>query len=237
MAIGKPRGKNAMRPVYVYDPRVGRKVYVGSRAKLRGPGGAQELEREKAREFAKHVRAAPGSETVAAYAKTWLDLHHGPNTRRPARATRDTNETNLGPFLKAYGERPLDGGIERQEALAWAKRHPHNAKVVSAMYNDAVDDQTCAANPFANRRQEQPRGRKDIKPITEEEVARLAEIAREMWGPDGYGLVAAAWITFGAWVGCRPGETFGVALGDLDFRNGRVTVRRVKPRNTPRGKE
>jgi hypothetical protein len=49
MAIGKPRGKNAMRPVYVCDPRVGRKVYVGSRAKLRGPGGAGARAREGAR--------------------------------------------------------------------------------------------------------------------------------------------------------------------------------------------
>ena len=95
----------------------------------------------------------------------------------------------------------------------------------------------CAGNPFANRRQEQPRGRKDIKPITEEEVRRLGRIGLEMWGPEAYGLVVAGWITFGAWVGCRPGETFGVTLADLDFRAGQVAIKRVKPRNTPRGKD
>jgi hypothetical protein len=170
VAIGKPRGKNGNRPVYVYDPRAGRKVYVGSREKLRGRGGAQELERQKAAEFAGHVRVDGGAMTIGTYAAIWLELHHGEHTRRPARATRDNNVANLRPFLAAYGDRPIDGGIERRDALAWAKKHPHNAKVVSAMFNDAFDDQKAAGSPFANRRQEQPRGRKDIKPITEQEV-------------------------------------------------------------------
>jgi hypothetical protein len=34
MAIGSPRGKNGMRPVYCYDPTAGRKLYVGSAATL-----------------------------------------------------------------------------------------------------------------------------------------------------------------------------------------------------------
>jgi hypothetical protein len=99
MAIGKPRGKNGMRPVYVYDPRLRRKVYVGSRAKLRGPGGAQELEREKARELARSARVHDGTLTARAYAADWLELHHGVNTRRPAPSTRAANSRSLpGPL-------------------------------------------------------------------------------------------------------------------------------------------
>lgn len=228
VAIGKPRGKQGMRPVYVYNPAEGRKVYVGSRQKLRGPGSAQELEREKAAEFAGHT-AATGTALIRAYAAEWLELHHGTGTRRPSRTTLAVNEQNLRSFLAAYGDRPLDG-IARREALAWAKKHPHNAKVVSAMFNDAVDDEACKGNPFANRRHEQSRGRKDIQPITEAEVDRLAQIGLEMW--DAYGFVAAGVILFGAWVGCRPGETFTVPLDALDFRNGQVTVRRVKKRGS-----
>src|SRR3954452_15898904 len=89
MAIGSPRGKNGMRPVYVYNPRVGRKIYVGSRPKLRGPGGPQELERQKAIEVTGHGEPARGGRlTAAAYAAAWLELHHGTNTRRPAATTR-----------------------------------------------------------------------------------------------------------------------------------------------------
>jgi integrase len=136
----------------------------------------------------------------------------------------------LRKFLRAFGDMPIDGGIRRGEALAWARDHPTNARVVSAMFNDAIDDEACQTNPFRNRRQEQPRGRQDIFPMTEEEVGRLADIALHHWGADGYGLIARAWVLFGAWVGTRPGETFSVTPLDLDFDEGLVRVTRVKGR-------
>jgi integrase len=230
MAIGKPRGAKGARPVYVYDPRVGRKVYVGSRVKLRGPGGAQELEREKQAELAGLTPADPSAITIGAYAPQWLELHHGPRTRRPSPRTHRQNEAKLRPFVEEFGARAIDGGIRRGEALAWSKKQPHIARVVSAMFNDALDEELCKVNPFANRRQEEARGRRDIVPMTEQEVDRLARIALETWGEDGYGVVASAMILFGGWVGCRPGETFGVEQADLDFATGEVTIRRVKKR-------
>lgn len=228
MAIGKPRGRKGMRPVYVYDPKVGRKVYVGSREKLRGKGGAEELERERAAEFAGE-RAPSGALTMRAYATEWLALNHGPGTRRPRWTTKALNTSQLKPFLEDFGDVPLDG-ISRSVALRWAKRYPRSAKVVSAMLNDAVDEEQCVGNPFANRRQPESRERKHIKPLTTEEVDRLAGIALRHWGEDGYGLLARAWVLFGALVGCRPGETFGVELADLDFAAEEVTIRRVKKR-------
>jgi integrase len=226
MAVGKPRGRAKMRPVYVYDPRVGRKVYVGSRELLRD---ARQLERDKTIEFA---RADPTDNTltIGQYAADWFKHHHGPGTRRPAAGTLKTNEGNLRAFLKEFGHRPIDGGIERREALAWSRQRPHVAVVVCAMFNDALDDQVVKANPFAGRRQKESRERKHISPLTEAEVDRLADIALRHWGGDGYGLVARAWVLFGAWVGCRPGETFGVTAADLDFAAGEVRIRRVKKR-------
>lgn len=230
MAIGKPRGKNGARPVYVYDPARGRKVYVGSRVKLRGEGGAQELEREKQAEFAQ--RPSPTSKlTFAQYASDWLVDHHGDGTRRPAPGTHTHNRDMLRPFLAEFGHREVDAGIGRREALRWARQHPHNATVVAAMLNDAIDDEVTTGNPFARRRQEESRERKHIHPLTEAEVNQLADIAHRHWGADGYGWWARAWVLFGAWVGCRPGETFGsVAFADLDFERGEVTIRRVKKR-------
>jgi integrase len=231
MAIGKPRGKKGMRPVYVYDPAVGQKVYVGSRQNLRGAGGAQELERQKQQEFAAHEpKRIEGKLTIRGYAADWLELHHGEGTRRPAPGTRTVNEGHLRRFLEDFGDRLIDGGIGRREALRWSRKNVHAAKVVSAMFNDAVDDQECEGNPFANRRHKESRGRKHIKPLTADEVQRIAEIAHRHWGADGYGLVARAWVLFGAWVGCRPGETFGVELEDLRFDAGEVVIRRIKKR-------
>jgi hypothetical protein len=53
----------------------------------------------------------------------------------------------------------IDGGIQRREALRWAKEHQSQSYVVAAMFNDAFDDEECKANPFRNRRNPEPRGR------------------------------------------------------------------------------
>lgn len=232
MAIGQPRGKEGMRPVYVYNPAVGKKVYVGSRKKLRGEGGAEELFRDKTAEFARARDGEANGTTIAAWAAEWLTEHHGPGTSRPETGTHTTNEGNLRPFLAEFGHLPLKGGIKRRAALAWSRKHPHNAKTVSAMYNDAIDAEAeqDLVNPFANRKQQPRRERRFIKALTTEEVERLGKIALQVWGAEGFGLVMYALIMFGAWVGTRPGETYGVEKANLDFAHGKVTVKRIKKR-------
>lgn len=225
MAIKKPRKPNGPREVWVYDPRVGKKVYVGSRVKLRGAGGAEELEREKQAEFS--GRPVVSSEmTCDEYAVRWLAVKHGPGTRRPAATTLQVNTGLLKQFREQFGARQLRGGITRVEALDWARERRTDAKAVSAMFNDALDDMLTDANPFGNRRLPESRGRKDIAPLTEAEIATLGDLAHTVWG--AYGAVVAGWITFIAWTGARPSETFSVAWDDVDAAGNRVTVQRVK---------
>lgn len=218
--IRKHRGSYEVR---VYDPKVKRKVYVGRRKLERD---AKKLEREKTDEF---QGAKPSELTVRSYAIEWLDDHHGPDTPRPKESTRTVNKANLRSFLAEFGDRLVDGGIKRKEALKWSKGRPHIAKTVSAMFNDAVDDEVCTGNPFANRKQPRSAERRKIAPITQEELDRLESIALRHWGPDGYGRIARAWVLFAAWVGCRPGETFSVPLRNVNFHEGLVTIKRVKP--------
>jgi hypothetical protein len=45
-----------------------------------------------------------------------------------------------------------------------------------------------------------------------------------------YGVVCRAWLMFGAWVGARPGEYFGLDWDALDFEQGLVTITRIKGR-------
>jgi integrase len=217
--------KNGSVQVYIYSAETKRKEYRGVRGSYRE---AQKLERELM--LQRDQAPASTGPTVSEYAHRWLTSHHGPNTRRPAPTSLQVNETNLRRFLEQYGDRPL-ASIGRAEALDWSRApgNQHRAKSVSAMFNDAVDDELVTVNPFANRRQTQPRGRRDIHPLTETEVDTLAAIALDRWGPDGYGRVARAWVLFSAWVGTRPGETFRARWADLDTRNGLVTVKRVKP--------
>lgn len=207
--------------VFVYDPAVKKKRYVGSRAKRRE---ADELFEDKRRE----LRGKPpvAETTVDEYADRWLEFKHGENTRRPRPGTLKHNRQMLKAFRKDYGDHVL-ASIPRHEALDWCLKHRSSAKTVSAMFNDAVNDGLIVANPFANRQHKQMRGRKDIVPITEAEVDLLARIAVDLWGE--YGRVCKAWILWSAWVGTRPGETFTVMWRDLDLQGGLVTVKRVKP--------
>lgn len=216
--------------VRVYDPATKKNRYVGMRRRW---GDARQLERDKETEFREAFEAERrGDEpeeirTCREYARRWLRVKHGPGTRRPARSTLKFNDERLRLFLRKYGDRRLDGGISRREALDWALQNPNHAKVASAMFNDAIDDMLCSGNPFANRRQEKAKGRQHITPLTEQEVDRLAAIAGRMW--KGYGRVVHAWIIYLAWVGCRPQEMASAEWPHLDLEAGRVRIRRVKP--------
>lgn len=223
---------NGTRSVFVYDPAVKRKVYVKpadfGKATPTNDRQAKELERLAVTAFRREASGKPreGLLTVREYATEWLEDHHGEGTRRPASITRKQNEQKLRVFLDDFGDRQMDGGIIRREALRWAKSHEYKARTVAAMFNDAFDDEETKANPFANRRHKQSKGRTDIVPLTEMEVERLADIALKVH--KDYGLMCRAWILFLAWVGTRPGEAFGLEWPALDFEEGLVTVTRIK---------
>lgn len=220
--IGKKRGN--LYPVYVYDPGKQRKVYVGGREKLRD---AQDLERDKQTEFARHSRRTAGR-TCGDYALRWLEEKHGEGTRRPADGTLRHNRGMLKPFLAEFTDRLIDGGIPRDEALDWSRDKIPNAKVVAAMFSDAIDERWCWANPFANRRDEEARGRRDICAITEDELDVLRGVAFEEYGP--YGPTCRAWVSFSAWVGTRPAETFSRTWDHVDLKTGELVVTRAKKR-------
>jgi integrase len=222
VAIKKPRKPGGAREVWVYSPTVGRKVYVGSRVLERD---AKRLFREKTDEFAGQA-PAPAGMTCGEYAARWLAVKHGEGTRRPSVTTEQVNRGYLRAFLVDFADRSLRGGISRVEALDWSKQHPTNAKAVSAMFNDALDDMLTDANPFGNRRLPEGRGRKDIAPLTESEVAALGALSHTSWG--AYGAVVAGWVTFLAWTGARPQEAFSVVWDAVDLKGNRVTVGRVK---------
>lgn len=217
--IGKKRGRSY--PVYTYNPKTKKKEYVGSRTKL---ADAKELEALKEREFKKGI---PAKETARTFAARWLEEFHGANTPRPAETTRKLNESSLKPFLEAFGDRYLSD-ISRREALAFARKRPNNAKAVSAMFTDAVNEGVVEYSPFSNLRVPRGEGRRHITPLTEAEVERLGDIALGQW--HGYGATVRAWIFFGAWVGARPGEYFALEWDRLDLDKGLATLTRVKGR-------
>jgi hypothetical protein len=203
--------------VKVWNPATGKDEWIGSRRNLKD---ARKIEREAEQRFA---RSNTTEILVGDYGKRWLDVKHGPGTRRPQVTTRIHNENAIKPFLETFADRRMNSFL-RREALDWSAAHPHNAKAVSAMFNDAVDDEYVESNPFANRRVKKSRGRRDISPLTLVEVNRLGDIALDVWGP--YGATCRAWVLCAAWVGWRPGEGFAARHEDADMDAGTINVKR-----------
>jgi integrase len=200
----------------VYDPLIGGKRWVGSFDRL---SDAKAAERKAASEVA-DSRGRP-DRTVVLYAERWLDVHHGPGTRRKRESTRRHNEEMLRPFIAEFGQRSMRS-FSHSEAIDWSRARRHNAKVVGAMFNDAVREDLCDRNPFQNMGLPGSKGRSEIVPLTDAEVERLGQIALDRYGD--YGPMCRAWILFAAWVGCRPGEMFKLEWADLDLEAGLVRI-------------
>jgi integrase len=194
--IGKPK-PNGMREVFVYDPLIKRKRYVGQRATLKA---ASLLEAKKIVEFA---GTRDKGWTIDLFAAKFLSEYHGPNTSRPEPTTKAINAQNLRRFREEHGSRLL-ASFTRDEAHALAVERPHEAKSIAAMFAVAVDKEFVQVNPFARLGIPRSTGRDDIDPLTEAEVEQLAQIALKTtghWGPEFWALIL--WM---AWTGMRPGE-------------------------------
>jgi integrase len=90
------------------------------------------------------------------------------------------------------------------------------------MFTDAINDGLHPGpNPFSNLRLEQPRGRKDLIALSEEQLYQLADGALDCLG--SFGLTFRAMILFAAYVGLRPGELY--ALERRDVGRDEVTIR------------
>lgn len=220
MAIGKPRGAKGLLPVYVYDPAVKRKRYVGS---VKNEREGHLLEARKTVEFADHAQTTTGAEAwlVAGWAQHWLKHHHGKNTKRPEITTWRNNEQLLRRFIAMYGGRKI-ASITKDEAHMWARTRPHEAKAIAAMFNDAVRQDHLQASPFSSLGLSRSKGRADIDPLTETEVDVLCDIARVSLGT--YGTEFARLIKVAAWTGMRPGELCGLEWSEVDIPGREIKV-------------
>jgi integrase len=196
--------------VSVYDPALKRKRWIGTFETLRE---AREAERGAGRR-----RGSVGRLTCGEFVRLWQE-----NYARPAPATQRTYRYGLRQFDADFGHLRLCD-LDRLATRPWALTQPQsNVRAVRAMLNDAINDGLHPGpNPFANLRLEQPRGRKDLDALTEEELQRLAGYACAVHGD--YGPTYRAMVIFAAYVGLRPGELF--ALHRADIGRDEVAIRR-----------
>lgn len=159
-----------------------------------------------------------GKETCQSFAKRWVKDYPRPRA--------STNATNANA-VKKFSEDPrfqslrLDD-LDRRTAREWVMENPSQHSALRAMFNDAVRDELCHANPFANLRLPQSRGRKDLVPITSEELDQLCECALEVHGD--YGPNFEALILTAAYTLMRPGELYVLEWSDIDFEANEITV-------------
>jgi integrase len=200
--------------VQVYDARSGKKVWVGTfdkrgDAKEAETGALQELKRTRIR----------GSVTCDGFAETWVERFP-----RPKESTNRHNAERIRQFAEDFkGVRLSD--ITRADARDWALKHRSNVPAVRAMLNDAMRDDLLEANPFEDMRLPQSRGRRDLVVPTEEQVARLVQVARDTHGEYGR-RVYANMLQFSAYSGLRIGELFGLRWSDVDRVGRTVRVER-----------
>jgi integrase len=222
VSILKGRGVGGRRPVYVYDAGKRDKRWVGTIGACSGNGNARTCkcsECKKGRaleaEHAKRPRVAEPALTVEAWARSWLEEMHGPKTTRASETTYRHNKERISAFLTDHGPKRLIS-VGEDDAQDFALEHPGRVKAVKAMFADARRRRRITVDPFAEVKPPRSTGRQQIIPLTEPEVARLADIAR---GTGRYGQELGALITFAAWTGLRPGEVCGLEWPEVDLQD------------------
>lgn len=135
-----------------------------------------------------------------------------------------TARQNLGAFANDFAGRAL-GSISPLEAERWSRANRHRVQSVSTLFNDAIKKQLVGANPFRGLGGK-GRGRKDLVPLTEDELHGLAAAAERPEVLGDYGSEFASLILFAGYTGLRAGELFALEWRDIDVLAGRLYVRR-----------
>jgi integrase len=185
-----------------YDPKLGRKVHVGTF------DSAKDARRAEADW---KLQAKPtGYETCDSFAERWTRDYP-----RPRASTNKHNGERVKAFAKDFAGVKL-GDVDRPAARNWAMAHSANLSAVRAMLGDAMRDGLVDMNPFANLRLPGSRGRKNIVALTETELVELADKAVDPLMELGeYGKQYRAMVLFSGYVGLRPGELFALRRDDV----------------------
>lgn len=133
----------------------------------------------------------------------------------------------LVPFLREYGERPLDS-FTRDEALTYILPKGAGAQeVVRQFFNHALDRELIPRNHFTNlgiskqkRRVERP----DFEIVTDEQYARLLHCARTC-RYDDFALIIEGVILAVGEAAIRPSEVFALHKDEVDLEEDVIGVR------------
>lgn len=198
--------------------RDGHRHWIGTFTKM---GEARAAERQAL------ARQADSPLTCDRFARDWLEqgcpTGHTGRTKKPS--TLSGYRGALGQFAHDFHGVPLNG-ISRDVAHRWATDHRSALQFVRAMFNQARNRALVDHNPFEKLGLPRGEGRRDRSPLSETELHDLAQAARDLYDPEGYGHVPAALIITAGYTGLRQGELFALQWDDVDIEQQTIHVQR-----------
>jgi len=194
-------GRTSNSVIYKRGDRYGVRIYRAGRQEWVGTFDRKKDAKDAERKAERQLRPSQ-DETCTEFADRWLR-----EFPRPRASTNAHYEQMLKPFRVEFGEKKM-AEVSRRAARQWATHHRGSVPVVRAMFNDALNEgEVVVVNPFANLGLAQKRGRKDLRPLSREQLYELADTAPNALGPQ-VGTTIRAAILFAAFVGLRPAEMF-----------------------------
>lgn len=160
-------------------------------------------------------RNGTGRKSGREFAEFWLDGYE----KRHKASSYDSARSAVKRWLETFGNRSLHT-IDAVEAEEWARENRWAVPPIVTMLNDAVDKKLIESNPFAGQSKKGP-GRRDLEPLTVDEVDKLAWIATGL-----HGDFLGRFVIFAAYTGMRIGEIFPLEWRDIEEKTGRIKVRR-----------
>jgi integrase len=149
-------------------------------------------------------------------AKQYLEQYR----RRNKPSSVRTAEQALDGLTKKFGkQRP--SSITGPVAGKWALENAWRMGQVIACGNWAVKNKLTSVNPFKGLKPSSD-GRRDHDPLTEAQVAQLAEYAERVHPP------LKQLVIFAAYTGLRVGECLALRWDQVDMEGNRIDLRRLK---------
>lgn len=137
-------------------------------------------------------------------------------------ASTRSNAERTQVFIDRFGNEALilsDRDPLRKRIRDFARKVPPSQReALKAMFNFAIAEDLLPASPLHGIVVGKGRGNEEVDPPKEAQMRPLLAVARSI-SPD-----FAAWLTFGAFVGTRPGETDGLQFSDFNGDYTRVRI-------------
>jgi integrase len=158
---------------------------------------------------------------------SWPDGQRCKKDSGRTRSTIHRLREALRPFLREFGERPIDS-FSRDEALDWIlPMGPHVQQSVRQFFNHAHDRELIPDNKFARTGASKTKRRVDrpgFEIVSNEQYERLLQCARTCRTDDFVLVIEGAILAVGE-AAIRPSEVFALHKDEVDLEENLIGVR------------